>query len=69
MQELLEVAHAPHHEVLRRRDEARVSGPRAADPVLAAPELAGRLVRPAAMAEQDLVHLADQPEREREAAA
>src|SRR5262245_22042243 len=56
----LERRHQVIDERGRWRHEVRVAGPRAADPVLRSPELAGLLLASAASREQLLVYLADQ---------
>ena len=53
--------------VRRRRHEQSVAGPRPADPILRAAELARLLRSTPPRFEQDGVHLADQPERQGEA--
>jgi hypothetical protein len=52
----------------RRRDKGSGGGAVVwrVDPVLAGPELTRRLVVPSDIAEEDPVHLSDQPERDRE---
>jgi len=65
----LEAIHALGDRVRRWRNEGRVSGARAADPVLAPPEFTGLLIAPPAFRQEDSVDLSDQPEREGKTAA
>src|SRR5450759_4560214 len=58
--------HALLDAVRRRRNEARVSRARAPDPVLSAPELAGRPVRAAPLRQENSMDLAEEAVRERE---
>ncbi len=66
VEEALQVGHAVLDRRVRRRDETGVPGPRAADPVLRAPELARGAAAPAAPRQQHAVDLAYQPVGERE---
>src|SRR3990172_1777292 len=53
----------------RRWDKPRIAGPRAAQPVLAAPEFSGCLPRAPPPGEEDLVYLTEEPVGDREATA
>ena len=66
VQEALELSEAAVEFGDRRRNEQGVAGPGAADPVLRAPEFAGALGPATTALEQPGVHLADEPERERQ---
>jgi hypothetical protein len=69
VQKPFEARHALQHPRVRRRDEARIPGLSAADPVLRAAELTWILARAAPAGEQHAVQLADQAIRERKALA
>ncbi len=69
MQEQLKGAHAIENELRRRRNKSGGAGARAANPVLTRAELAWLFVAPAALGKKHLVDLADEPQRQREAAA
>jgi hypothetical protein len=68
VEEALEVAHRRNDVAWRRRNEARVAGPRAADPVLRRAELARGHVATTSVGHEHPVDLAQQPARERKAA-
>src|SRR5258707_14006603 len=69
MQKLLKRIEALHEPIRRRRNKRRIAWPRATDPVLRSPEFTGSLVRAATSSEQNRMHLANQPQRERESVA
>ena len=69
MQELFQRAHARLNLLGRGRDEVGIAGAGAADPVLAAAELAGLFFIAAALRHEGGVHFAEETVREREAFA
>ena len=69
VQEALEMLQALGNFIRWRRDERSVTGPCPSDPDLAASEFAGRCVRSASAAEQDLVYFAEQAQRQWESSA
>jgi hypothetical protein len=69
VQELLQGVQAFRQMLGRGRDESGVARPAAADPVLAAPELARHLVGAPSAPEQDAVNLAQEPQAQRQLVA
>ena len=69
VQELLERIETLHQPVRWRRNERRITRPRAADPVLRAPEFTRSLVRSTAASKQNRMHLANQSQRKRKPVA
>ena len=69
VEEILQFAHALHHQVRGRRHEERIPRPSSADPVLAAPKLAGFLLASPSLRKQHAVDLSKKAKGKRESAS
>lgn len=66
MQEDFELSHTVQDSARGRRDKDGVSGPRAADPVLASSKFAGFFIASASAGKEHVVNLTNEPKGERE---